>query len=311
MEEVPMTEMENGNRATAEGGYLTLEKLTASTMLIDPAGGNLKAAVHSSLETIRNMLVENPDNEEITALTQQVERLLTEQTERLEGINRDLQAFNYSVAHDLCAPLTRICGFARKLQEQYAGKLDPEAIDYLERIFKSSQHMNELIEALLQLSQLSYLNLKREIVDLSEIANETAIELSQGMPERKAEFIIQPRIKTFGDASLLEIAMKNLLRNAWKFTRMRETACIEFGAREPSPDRTCFVRDNGVGFDMSNADRMFQAFQRLHNSSEYPGNGIGLTTVHRIITRHGGRIWAEGEVDKGATFYFTLQSCMT
>jgi light-regulated signal transduction histidine kinase (bacteriophytochrome) len=265
--------------------------------------------VHTSLESIRNKLQEQSNHEEISILTQQIERLLTEQTERLECINRDLEAFNYSVAHDLCAPLRRICGFTRVLQEQYAGRLDLEGMDYLERIYKSSQHMNELIEALLQLSQLSYLNIKREIVDLSQIASDTAAELHQGVPQRRAEFLIQPRIRTVGDASLLEIAMRNLLRNAWKFTCKRDPAVIEFGIHQLS-EKTCFVRDNGIGFDMANCERMFHAFQRLHNSAEYPGNGIGLTTVQRIITRHGGRIWAEGEVGKGATFYFTLQSCI-
>jgi light-regulated signal transduction histidine kinase (bacteriophytochrome) len=306
-----MTATFKEKRNNGEGRYLTIDKEIASSMVNASYAVDLKSAVHTSLETIRNMLLERPNNEEINLLTQQVERLLTEQTERLESINRDLEAFNYSVAHDLCAPLRRICGFTRALQEQYAGRLDLEGMDYLERIFKSSQHMNELIEALLQLSQLSYQNLKREVVDLSEIVSDTAADLKQGCPDRNVEFLIQPRIRTFGDHNLLEIAMKNLLRNAWKFTQMREMARIEFGARESTADKTCFVKDNGIGFDMANADRMFHAFQRLHSSSEFPGNGIGLTTVQRIINRHGGRVWAEGEVDKGATFFFTLQSCIT
>ena len=306
-----MAEMFRDKRTNGGGNYLNIDKEIASSLLNASYAVDLKTAVHASLQSIRNVLLDRAENEEVSLLTQQVERLLTEQTERLEAINRDLEAFNYSVAHDLCAPLRRICGFTRVLQEQYAGKLDLDGVDYLDRIFKSSQHMNELIDALLQLSQLSYLNLKREVVDLSEIAHETAKELKQSMPERKAEFSIQPKIRTFGDSNLLEIAMQNLLRNAWKFTRMREATYIEFGARELASDKACFVRDNGIGFDMSHAERMFHAFQRLHNSTDYPGNGIGLTTVQRIINRHGGRIWAEAEVDKGATFYFTLQSCIT
>lgn len=306
-----MTDMFKEKRSNGEGRYLTIDKEIASSMLNASYAVDLKSAVHTSLETIRNMLLDRPNNEEISLLTQQVERLLTEQTERLESINRDLEAFNYSVAHDLCAPLRRICGFTRALQEQYAGRLDLDGMDYLERIFKSSQHMNDLIEALLQLSQLSYQNLKQEVVDLSEIARETATDLQLGNPERCVEFVIQPMIRTFGDHNLLEIAMKNLLRNAWKFTQMREVARIEFGACEGGEDGTCFVKDNGIGFDMANAERMFHAFQRLHNSSEFPGNGIGLTTVQRIINRHGGKVWAEGEVDKGAVFYFTLQSRTT
>ncbi|HBG04052.1 MAG: two-component sensor histidine kinase [Geobacteraceae bacterium GWC2_58_44] len=306
-----MSEMFREKKTNGEARYLNMEKEIASTMLHASYAVDLKTAVHTSLQTIRSVLQDKPDQEQIGLLTQQVERLLTEQTERLESINRDLEAFNHSVAHDLCAPLRRICGCTRLLQEQYSTRLDLEGLDYLERIFKSSQHMNELIEALLQLSQLSYLSLKREVVDLSEIVSETADELRQSMPERRAKFAIQPHIRTFGDANLLEIAIKNLLRNAWKFTRMREATYIEFGIRELPADKACFVRDNGIGFDMSNAERMFQAFQRLHNSTDFPGNGIGLTTVQRIINRHGGRIWAEGEIDKGATFYFTLQSCIT
>lgn len=307
-----MTDMFKDKRHNGEGRFLTIDKEIASRMLNASYAVDLKSAVHTSLETIRNMLLDRPNNEEISLLTQQVERLLTEQTERLESINRDLEAFNYSVAHDLCAPLRRICGFTRALQEQYAGRLDLDGVDYLERIFKSSQHMNDLIEALLQLSQLSYQNLKQEIVDLSEIVSETAADLQLGNPERRVEFIVQPMIRTFGDHSLLEIAMRNLLRNAWKFTQMREVARIEFGASEGAAEgSTCFLRDNGIGFDMANSERMFQAFQRLHNSSEFPGNGIGLTTVQRIINRHGGKIWAEGEVGKGAVFYFTLQPCAT
>jgi light-regulated signal transduction histidine kinase (bacteriophytochrome) len=294
-----------------EVACVNMEQKMASSMPDSSYTAELKNAVHTSLDTIRNTLLERLNNEEVGALTQQVEHLVVEQTEKLASINRDLEAFNYSVAHDLCAPLRRICGFARVLQEQYAERMDPEGADYLERIFKSSQHMNELVEALLQLSQLSYLNLKREVVDLSEIVGDTASDLRQSMPERRAEFVIQPRIRTFGDPNLLEIALKNLLRNAWKFTRTREVTYIEFGAREMAADKACFVRDNGIGFDMSKADRMFQAFQRLHNGTDFPGNGIGLTTVQRIINRHGGRIWAEGEVNNGATFYFTLQSCIT
>ena len=290
---------------------MNIDRITESRMGSASDVLDLKSTVHTSLETIRNMLLERPNHEEISILTQQVEGLLIEQTERLESVNRDLEAFTHTVAHDLCAPLTRICSFVRMLEEQYAWNLDMEGRDYLERIFKSSQHMNEMIEALLQLSQFSYLSLKREVVDLSEIVSDTASDLRQSTPERKAEFVIQPHIRTVGDANLLEIAMRNLLRNAWKFTRKREVARIVFGAGEISADTTCFVRDNGVGFDMADSEKMFHAFQRLHNNTDFPGNGIGLTTVQRIINRHGGRIWAEGEVDKGATFYFTLQSCST
>ena len=270
------------------------------------SAADLRTTVHASLETIRKQ----SNDEELWILTQQVEQLLTEQAERLQTTNRDLEAFNYSAAHDLYAPLRRITGYTRVLKEQCAEKLGEEGMDYVERISKSTQHMSDLITALLQLSRSSYQNLKLERVDLSEIMADTANELRQSMSERRVDFVIQPGIRVFGDPDLLEIAMKNLLRNAWKFTNRRDPAQIEFGARKQAAENTCYVRDNGVGFDMSNLEQMFHAFQRLHSSKDYPGNGIGLTTVQRIINRHGGEIWAEGEVDKGATFYFTLQSCV-
>lgn len=270
---------------------------------------DLRATVHASLETIRNLLMAKQSNdEELRVLTQQVELLLTEQAERLQTTNRNLEAFNYSAAHDLFAPLRRITGYTCLLQEQCVGKLDQEEMDYLNRISKSTQHMNDLITALLQLSQSTYQNLKRDLVNLSEVVADTANELSQSTSDRRVDFVIQPGIRVFGDSNLLEIAMKNLLTNAWKFTCRRDPAQIEFGACEQTADHTCYVRDNGVGFDMSNLEQMFHAFQRLHSSKDFPGNGIGLTTVQRIINRHGGEIWAEGEVNKGATFYFTLQS---
>lgn len=271
--------------------------------------GDLETAVRDSLAAVRRLIPAGDGGQAVGALSRQVERLLAEQRERLAAINRDLEAFNDSVAFDLRGPLARIAALTRLLRERYLGRFDPDVMDYLERICRSSEQMNELIEALLELSQLSYQHLKLEMVDLSAIVSEAADELRQGTPGRRAEFRIQPHIRTFGDATLLGIALKNLLTNAWKFTRTRETACIEFGSREVGEDSACFVRDNGVGFDMRNAGRMFEAFQRLHNSADYPGHGIGLTTVQRIINRHGGRIWAEGEVGKGATFYFTLKSC--
>ncbi|HJV65954.1 MAG TPA: ATP-binding protein [Geomonas sp.] len=271
----------------------------------------VKGAAHASMQALATLVLSAATRQELVLVTRQVERLLAEQALRVATINRDLEAFNYSTAHELRTPLARISHLARLLQQRYCSTFPPDVQDYLDRIWKSSQHMSQLIEALLELSQLSYQSLKREMVDLSEIAQATAHELRQGTPERRAQFLIQPHIRTLGDVRLLEIVMKNLLRNAWKFTRMRNTACIEFGARELAGHKTCFVRDNGIGFEMTNAERMFLAFQRLHNSSDYPGYGIGLTTVQRIINRHGGKIWAEGEVGKGATFYFTLTWCMT
>jgi light-regulated signal transduction histidine kinase (bacteriophytochrome) len=238
--------------------------------------------------------------------TESLENLVEQRTLELEALNKELEAFSYSVSHDLRAPLRSINGFSQALLEDYADFLDDEGKMYLERMRAASQRMGELIQELLELSKVSRSEMNREPVDLSEIAQTVGAELQETQPERRVDFIITPRLDADCDAGLIRLVLENLLGNAWKFTGKKPLARIEFGATKHEEENVYFVRDNGAGFDMEFADKLFGAFQRLHSPDEFSGIGIGLATVKRIIHRHGGRVWAEGEVGKGATFYFTL-----
>ena len=226
--------------------------------------------------------------------------------EEMAATNKELDAFAYSISHDLRAPLRGIDGFSLALQEDYEEKLDDEGRDYIQRIRNGCGRMGELIDDMLQLSRLSRGEIKRQKLDLSAMVTEIAAELRESQPQRQAEFKIQPGLDTDADPVLLRAVLENLLGNAWKFTGKRPLTEIEFGRQQQKGRTTFFLRDNGAGFDMAYADKIFTAFQRLHRSEEFAGTGIGLATVQRIIHRHGGRIWAEAEVDRGATFYFQL-----
>ena len=225
---------------------------------------------------------------------------------QMAAINKELEAFSYSVSHDLRAPLRTIDGFSQALLEDYQDNLDKKGQDYLQRMRAASQRMGTLIDDLLKLSRLSRSEMHQEPVDLSALAGEIAAELKQANKKRDVEFVISPGLTAEGDRQLLKIAMENLLGNAWKFTGKRKQAKIEVGISENGGRKAYFVKDNGAGFDMKYADKLFGAFQRLHDTTDFPGIGIGLATVQRIIHRHGGTIWAEGAVGKGATFYFTI-----
>jgi light-regulated signal transduction histidine kinase (bacteriophytochrome) len=235
---------------------------------------------------------------------------LEDANRELEGTNRELEAFSYSVSHDLRAPLRTIDGFSQILQEDYEEALDDEGLDYLGRVRAASAHMATLIDDLLDLSRVGRRPLRREPVDLARLASEIVEDLGAAQPARNVEFAAGENIKAYGDVSLLKVALENLLGNAWKFTEREPEARIEFGAdRWPRPGTLTpvyYVRDNGAGFDQAYADKLFGAFQRLHGQDEFEGTGIGLATVARIVHRHGGRVWAEGKVGGGATFYFTL-----
>jgi ligand-binding sensor domain-containing protein/signal transduction histidine kinase len=226
---------------------------------------------------------------------------------KLEAVNKELESFAYSVSHDLRTPLRGIDGFSQALLDDYAGKLDDEGKHYLERIRSGSQRMAQLIDDMLNLSRVTRGEMRLEKVNLSELAQDIVGELARREPERKVNFAIASEVVAAGDARLLRVALDNLLGNAWKFTSKRPEASIEFGRTQQGGHTVYFVRDNGAGFDMQYAARLFGAFQRLHTTEEFPGTGIGLATVQRIIHRHGGRIWAESKVGEGATFYFMLQ----
>lgn len=224
----------------------------------------------------------------------------------LDAANKELEAFSYSVSHDLRTPLRTIDGFSHALQEDCGDQLDEAGQGYLNRIRQAAQRMGGLIDDLIELSRISRADLRRERVDLSALAREIADALKASAPEREVEFNIADRVEAQCDAHLLRIALDNLLNNAWKYSVDRSPARIEFGQKHVDGDTAYYVRDNGAGFDMAYASKLFAAFQRLHHDREFPGTGIGLATVQRIINKHGGRIWAQAELGKGAIFSFTL-----
>ncbi|TNE77019.1 MAG: HAMP domain-containing protein [Gammaproteobacteria bacterium] len=243
---------------------------------------------------------------QVLLLNTELEQRVQERTLQLESANKELEAFSYSVSHDLRAPLRAIDGFSQALLEDYNDHLDDTGRDFLGRVRAAAQRMGHLIDDMLKLSRVSRAELQIEEFDLSEMASSILAELQAAEPERKVKVQITSGLKAFGDKQLLNIALQNLLQNAWKYTGTRDTAEIEFGMRQKGSDIGFFVQDNGVGFDMQYADKLFGAFQRLHDQKEFPGTGIGLATVKRIINRHGGEVWVEAELGKGAAFYFTL-----
>jgi PAS domain S-box-containing protein len=231
---------------------------------------------------------------------------LRHRTVELESSNREMEAFTYSVSHDLRAPLRSIDGFSQSLLVEYEEKLDEEGKDSLHRVRAAAQRMGQLIDDLLRMSRVTRAEMTREQVDLTAMVRVIAENLRETEPGREVKFLIAAEVTTYGDPNLLRIVLENLLGNAWKFTSTRSVGHIEFGMTMRDNERVFFVRDNGVGFDMEYGEKLFVPFQRLHAIEEFPGTGIGLALVKRIIERHGGRVWAEGEVDKGAAFYFAL-----
>lgn len=233
---------------------------------------------------------------------------LSERTHELVSANRELEVFSYSVSHDLRGPLDALNGFSYVLLNQHGSMLSPQVRELIEHMRKSSKRMDELIDDLLDLSRITATTMHREEIDLSSVARSIMEELCRNDPGRKVEFVAPLTVQAFADARLMRIVLENLLRNAWKYTSHHEKAQIEFGQTAESGQIVYFVRDDGSGFDPLSTVRLFQPFQRLHSETEFPGSGIGLATVRRIILRHGGEAWAQGAIEKGATFYFTLGS---
>jgi len=244
--------------------------------------------------------------EEILRLNEGLEKKVWERTKGLETANRELEAFSYSVAHDLRTPLSSIGGFSAILAEQYADKLDPAAKNFLERIQAASKRMKDVTDNLLALAQVGGAELHREPVDLSAMAQEIAANLRGLQPQRKVDIVVTPGMVVDADPGLTRIALDNLLGNAWKFTSKTENAKIEFSATTVDGNPIYVLRDNGAGYDPALSSRLFAQFGRLHSETEFDGSGIGLAIVARVIRRHGGRIWSEGALGQGAAFYFTF-----
>ena len=256
----------------------------------------------SNAELIREVAERKRAENDIRSLNSQ----LVQRSAQLEASNKELEAFSYSVSHDLRAPLRGIDGFSQAVLEDYDDKLDDSGRSYLQRVRAASQRMSQLIDAMLNLARLTRADIHTQDFDMSAIVAEILDDLQKMEPEREVTCVVTKDLHATADPKLLRAVLENLLGNAWKFTRQQDVPCIEFGHGQYKGQAAYFVKDNGAGFDMTYSHKLFGTFQRLHAYTEYPGVGVGLATVHRIIQRHGGQIWAEGAVDEGATFHFTL-----
>jgi signal transduction histidine kinase len=284
----------------SEPGFFDQEEVE----LFDGLAADLSFALEAMARDEERRAVED----ELRRLSEELEQRVQERTHELRAANAELEAFSYSVSHDLRAPLRAIDGFSQMVLSRYADKLDADGRHALERVRAGSERMGVLIDSMLELSRLGRRPLELGDVDLSALAAEVVEELRAGEPERDVEVVIEPNVSVVGDKELLRVALQNLLGNAFKFTSQQPRARVQFGRTEHAGHAAIFVRDNGVGFDMNHADKLFLPFARLHAESEFSGTGIGLATVQRVIARHGGRIWAEGVLGHGATFFFTLAS---
>jgi len=299
--------METGQTEEVEERYIEGGKETWVNTIKTPVR-NESGTIVGILGVFWDITERKRAEEEIRKLNENLERRVRERTAELETTNKELEAFSYSVSHDLRAPLRGMEGFSRVLIEDHAANLNADALDCLQRISAATRRMGLLIDDLLKLSRITRAPMESEPADLSALAAEVAGELRQSQPERIVEIIIGPTPAVKGDTNLLRAALENLLGNAWKFTGKLPQARIEFGTADREGETVFFVRDNGAGFDMTYVNKLFGAFQRLHSSKDFPGNGIGLASAQRIVSRHGGRIWAESAPGQETTFYFTIKT---
>jgi signal transduction histidine kinase len=288
---------------------LTDEELAAKAVSEGAQDYLVKGHVDSNLlgRSLRYAIERKRAEVELQKYRDHLEELVVQRTTELTAVNKELESFSYSVSHDLRSPLRSIDGFSQALLEDYSDKLDEKGKDYLHRARSAAQRMSHLIDDLLNLSRVTRSEMRHETVDLSTLARKVTAELQKTQPGRHVEFVITEGLTVNGDTALLRVALENMLGNAWKFTGKQPKARIEFGVTHHEGKPTYYVRDDGVGFDMTYVGKIFAPFQRLHSNDEFPGTGIGLATVQRIILRHGGKVWAEGAVGKEATFYFTLE----
>jgi light-regulated signal transduction histidine kinase (bacteriophytochrome) len=274
---------------------LVLQLVVFSVLLVSLLGYFLRRA---ALQPLQDEIEER----------RRTERSLEQYTQALADSNKELESFSYSVAHDLRAPLRSITSFSQLIKQEAAGKLNADENDYLERVIKAGLHLAQLLDDLLQLARTSRIEMHVTRVDLSKLANTFLEQQQRTAPNRQVSCSVQNNVVVQGDPHLLGLVMNNLLDNAWKYTEKTEAAHIEFGVTSEHGHDVYYVRDNGVGFDMQYADKLFQPFQRLHSSGEFEGTGIGLANVKQIIHRHGGEVWANAQTGLGAAVYFTLSS---
>jgi len=269
---------------------------------------NTGGEVIGFIESLKDVTERKKAEDNLITLNAELEKRVQTRTAQLEAANKELESFSYSVSHDLRSPLSRIEGYSELLLGEYVNVIGEDGKHYLERIIFSVTQMSQLIDDLLKLASITRSEMNFSDINLSCMAKQIADNLLESEPERKAEIIIHSNLHANGDGRLIRLAMDNLLNNAWKYTSKKTLTKIEVGVKNGEDNPTFFIKDNGAGFCMSDIEKLFAPFSRLHSRNEFPGTGVGLATVKRIINRHGGDIWAEGETNKGATCYFTLAS---